>query len=729
MQNNNWCFGQRGGFSFSTGRTYNSSVFSIENCASVSDRTTGKLLFYTDGKHVYDSTHAVMQEGAGVGDDIIGTSAQGSLIVPFPLDSNKYYLFTLDHWASYKSYLKYSVIDMTLNGGNGAVVLGQKAIIIDSNLTEAMTAINSCSQTWIATVKKGTNDFNMILVSPAGVSSARVVSSKSHPYFGKGLITARFSPDVRKIVTTIGNGVNTESYVALYDFDVSTGKVSNGIIIDTVFNREEFYGCEFSPDSKKLFVDAVIAKAIYQYNLEYTDAATIRASRKTIVQSGATTYGSPQIGPDNNIYFTELGSQYLQKIVNPNAMSPGCIYQPNAILLSGSAVSRYTLPQAIRLLTEKPYIRGGQKDTVICNSRYTIHADKNHVSYLWNDNTTADTLFITQSGRYTVKITDSCFDYTDTFNITLEPALSLDLGPDTAVCAGKAVTLKNRLASQGIPLWSTGSTLQSVQVRSPGTYSLTLTYNTCKLTDTINIYAAPQPVVHLRDDTAVCQYDSILIAPNAQPPGSTYAWSTGETTAAIYTARKGYIYLTVNNNDCVTSDTVLVRNIPQPYIDLGDDTLMCYGKTITLPHALFASDSTSFEWNDGSTKPRLTLYDNKFVKVKMSNVCGLFTDSVNVTFRVCEVWLPTAFSPNGDGLNDYFHMLGDVKNVGFFRMLVYNRWGQCVFSSDDVRNGWDGKLKGKDAEAGTYCYMIKLVYNGLGSALSQMWKGDITLIR
>lgn len=730
MQNNNWCFGGHCGISFGPGgvKTYYSGISSIENCATVSDRTTGKLLFYTDGFSVYDSTHLTMPDGYGIGDDKIGTCVQGSLIVPFALDSNKYYIFSLDHWGSSKSYLRYSVVDMTLNGGKGDVVPGQKAIVVDSNLTEAMTAINACSQTWIATVKKGTNDINMIRVTPSGIDPVRVLSSKPFPYAGKGLITARFSPDVRKLALSIGNGVNDVSFIALYDFEVNTGRVRNGIVIDTVFGKEEFYGCEFSSDSKKLFVDAKISQAMYQYNLEYTDAASIRASRMTVAKTFAT-FGAPQLGPDNNIYFTELPSRFIQAISNPNAMSPGCVFVPNVIQLHYNSSNMYTLPQAIRLLSEKPYIRGTKKDTVICYGTHTIRADKNHEKYLWNDNSNADSLFITTSGIYTVKITDSCFDYTDTFNITLEPGLQLDLGPDTVICPGISIELKNRLSSKGTPVWNTGSTASSVRTHSFGAYVLTLSQNVCRISDTITISPLPLPTVILRTDTTLCEKDSILLQPNPQPTGTTYAWSTKETTPSINTTGKGFIWLTVTYKDCKGSDTVLIRNIPQPYLELGNDTLMCYGQTLTLPYTLFSSDSTAFLWNDGSTKPRISVNDNKFVKVKMSNICGQFEDSVSVTYRVCEVWMPTAFSPNGDGLNDYFHMLGDVKNVGFFRMSVYNRWGQMVFSADDVRSGWDGRLKGKDAELGTYYYVIKLVYNGMDGVKSQMWKGDVTLIR
>lgn len=730
MQNNNWIFGNLAGFAFGPGgiSIYKSNIFSRENCATVSDRRTGKLLFYTDGALIYDSAHYVMPNGYGIGDDNTGTTAQGSLIIPFSTDSNKYYVFALDQWSSSKSYLRYSVVDMTLNGGMGDVVPNQKAIIIDSNLTEAMTAINSCSQTWIATVKKGSNDFSLIRVTPSGIDPARYVSSKGYSLSGKGLIMVRFSPDVRKLAVATWNGVNNISYLALHDFDVSTGHISPGVIIDSVSGKDEFYGCEFSPDSKKLYTCGYTAKAMYQYNLEYTDPAAIKASRATL---GTTIFyfGAPQLGPDNNIYFTIAGSQFLSKITNPNAASPGCVYIPNAIMLTATATVQLTLPQMIRMLDEKPYIRGTRKDTVVCNSFYTIHADKKHESYLWSNSTTADSLRVTTSGTYTVTITDSCFQYTDTFGVLLEPALHLDLGPDTVVCPGIIMELKNRESSLGTRMWSNGSTDATIRGKSPGVYALTLTYNSCKLTDTIRIAPLPAPVVDIGPDTAVCQQDTISITPNAQLAGSTYVWSTGDTATVLRTAQKGYTWLRVTYKDCTAADTMLIRNIPQPYIELGLDTLMCYGKTLTLPAVLFANDSTSFLWSNGSTQPRYTVRDNELVKVRMSNRCGISEDSVLVTYRVCEVWMPTAFSPNGDGLNDYFHMLGDVKNVSFFRMSVYNRWGQMVFSADDVRSGWDGRLKGKDAELGTYYYVIKLVYNGMNGAISQMWKGDVTLIR
>lgn len=470
-QNNNWCFGQLAGVSFGPGgiSSFKGSLFSRENCATISDRSTGKLLFYVNGQQVYDAQHYQMPHGTNIGDDNTGTSAQGSLIVPFALDSNRYYVFTLDHWSSNKSYLRYSVVDMTLRGGLGDVDTDYNGVIIDSNLTEAMTCINSCSQTWLCTIRKNSNDFSLIRITPSGIDPARYISAKGYARACKGVIIAKFSPDVKTLALTALNGADSISYVALHNFDVSTGSVSPGVIIDSVVKKDEFYGCEFSPDSKKLFVTGYTSRVLYQYNLESADIAKVRAS-KTLIATSAVSFGTPQIGPDKNIYLTLESGNYLDAITNCNAMSPGCRYIPHAIKLVDGTGGLLTLPQPIRLLSEKPYIRGKRRDTIVCNAAaYTIHADTAHVNYLWDDSTTTtNSRVVYKSGVYVVKITDSCFEYTDTFGVVMDPVIRLNLGNDTAICAGVYTELRNLLPTPGTELWNTGSTAPVIRGTAPG---------------------------------------------------------------------------------------------------------------------------------------------------------------------------------------------------------------------------------------------------------------------
>lgn len=732
LQNNNWCFGQLAGVSFGSSGTssFKANLFSRENCATISDRATGRLLFYVNGQQVYDAQHYVMPHGTKIGDDNTGTSAQGSLIVPFALDSNRYYVFTLDHWATDKSYLRYSVVDMSLRGGLGDVDTDYNGIIIDSNLTEAMTCINSCSQTWLCTIRKNTNDFSLIRITPSGIDPARYLSGKGYTRACKGVIIAKFSPDVKTLALTALNGTDSISYVALHHFDVSTGGVSPGVIIDSTIDKDEFYGCEFSPDSKKLFVTGYTSRAIYQYNLESNDTALVRASKRLIATS-TVSFGTPQIGPDKNIYFTSEGSNYLNTIINCNAMSPGCMYIPRAVKLVDGTGGLLTLPQPIRLLSEKPYIRGKRWDTVVCNAvSYTIHADNGHVDYLWDDNTTTtSTKVVYKSGVYVVKITDSCFEYTDTFGVVMDSIIRVNIGNDTAICAGKYAELRNLLPTAGTELWNTGSTTKVIRASAPGVYVLSVSTEHCSLSDTISIATLPPPKVFIGNDTAICKGTFINISANAQLLGTKYLWSTGDTSDAISISKKGIYSLTATYNDCSASDTLLLRYIAQPYVSLGSDTMICTDKTITLPLLVSGDDDMTFQWSNGSTGSRYTVRSDEKVRLRVQGRCGAAEDSVSVIFRSCSVWFPTVFSPNGDGRNDFFKLLGDIGNITSFRLGVYNRWGQCVFASADVWQGWDGRFKNVDAEVGTYYYVLQITYRGAEITKSQTWKGDITLIR
>lgn len=137
----------------------------------------------------------------------------------------------------------------------------------------------------------------------------------------------------------------------------------------------------------------------------------------------------------------------------------------------------------------------------------------------------------------------------------------------------------------------------------------------------------------------------------------------------------------------------------------------------------------TFQWSNGSTASRYTVRDDEKVKLRVQGRCGVAEDSVNIIFRSCAVWFPTAFSPNGDGRNDFFRLLGDIGNVTAFRLQVYNRWGQCVYTSADVWQGWDGRFRNADAELGTYYYVLQITYRGTEVIKSQTWKGDVTLIR
>lgn len=727
-QNNNWCFGTNAGLNFGTSSPtpFVSGIASFEVNACVSDRHTGALLFYTDGVHVWDKNGIQMPNGDSIGTDYSYTSSQGALIIPYPDDSSKYYIFTLEHFQTATGHLKYSVVDMTLNGGNGDIIPSLKNIIIDSNLIEGMTSKNACGFHWLVAMKRASNDFVVYKIGPSGNISLPVVSPKNYARGSQGQTNIRLSPSSSLLGITAFNGTGNISYVALHNFNISTGKITNGKVIDSVVGSNEFYGCEFSPDESRLYVTAYLHRNTYQYNLVTKTVPAINSSRKLLYYSPGL-IGALQIGPDSNIYIPFFNTQYLGRISNCDALFPNCVFNPTAITLSNSTLCAVALPQPVHFADEPVILPGNRIDTVACNVNYAIlHARGVHQSYLWQDNSTADTFAVNASGVYWVKMTDSCLEHTDTFFAVINPAMSLDLGNDTVICPGKSITLSNKYPNTIVMQyhWSTGSTDTSITLSDTGNYVLTLSKDICIASDTIHIGRKPNPYVYIGKDTSICENTSVTLRCNTQAAGTQYLWNTGSTTDNI-TANGGLYTLQVNSEGCIGTDSVLVTNLRLPFVNLGNDTTMCFPDYISIPQAMIKGTGYSFLWSDSRTDSARVIDNEGRYSLRLTNVCGVAEDTINVQYGNCSIWFPKAFSPNNDGRNDYAHLIGDLGNVSRFYITIYNRWGQNVYTSDNVWQGWDGSFKGQRAESSTYYYMIKLVYKGK----EQRWKGDITIVR
>jgi gliding motility-associated-like protein len=160
-----------------------------------------------------------------------------------------------------------------------------------------------------------------------------------------------------------------------------------------------------------------------------------------------------------------------------------------------------------------------------------------------------------------------------------------------------------------------------------------------------------------------------------------------------------------------------------PTISLGSDTALCLGELLHLP--VFAGSRASFTWSDGSTAPNFTVTGTGTYWTTVSNICGNASDTINVTYEFCDIWFPSAFTPNGDGLNDIIRVVGSLSAYKDFSLSIFNRWGERVFYTQDIYAGWDGKYKSINAELGTYFYMIFYSLHGK----KDMMKGDFQLIR
>jgi gliding motility-associated-like protein len=368
LQNNNWIFGYGARVNFSgpipVGSS-NAAINSNESTASVSDPNTGQLLFYTDGRKVWNANNQVMPNGANLLGGFYNSCTQGALIVPFPEDNQRYYLFTLEELEALSlspvvdNGLRYSVVDMTLNGGLGDVQVATINTPLANDLTEKLIVIRSTEIQgfWVIAHKKNANEFLAWKIDACGVSAQPVVSTVGSIFasapFGateawSGAMDA--SPDGNRI----GMPVDWSDRLEFFDFNKTTGVVSNPLTVNVVddsnppFLRK--YGACFSPDGSKFYYTNI--NSVYQLNLgNYTSAAI--ASSNTLIYSPTlepNNYPCLQIeqAPNNKLYVAIGNSGRLDEISNPNSLGLGCGYVSNAISFS-PATCQLGLPAQVPL--------------------------------------------------------------------------------------------------------------------------------------------------------------------------------------------------------------------------------------------------------------------------------------------------------------------------------------------------------------------------------------------
>ena len=418
---NNWYFGNNAGIQFNADGSVTAlddgALTTLEGCASISD-AFGDLLFYTNGVTVWDREHNEMPGGDGVllGDD---SSSQSSIIIPQPESDNIYYIFTLSALNSQEALssdfdqltgLNFYTVDINA-GTNGEVIHqgnfpGDNAPLLFPNF-EKVTAVRSadCSSIWLITHLIDT--FYAFEVTQNGVNTTPVTSTigVTIPYTtdpGNILGTRRNAIGYLKASTdgaflAIAHNTNaaTEADEAiasgvfgLYDFDDETGLVSNEQLLN--INDSNPYGVEFSPNNERLYVSAggVGGASIFQFDLTSTDISSTRFDLATVGNTGAL-----QLGPNGNIYFANLGQNFLSVIEEPNNLGTASNFIANGVNLT-TGTSQFGLPPFIQTLFNTVINVTGLfdedgtsiDDVVVCpNSDFTFRAESliEGATYAW----------------------------------------------------------------------------------------------------------------------------------------------------------------------------------------------------------------------------------------------------------------------------------------------------------------------------------------------------------
>jgi len=428
----NWYFGENAGIQFANNGTVSvlddGQLNTVEGCSSISD-DSGNLLFYTDGITVYNRQHNILSNGF----DLLGdpSSSQSAIVVPKPQDPDIYYIFTVGS-ANSQTGLKFSIVDMTLDGGMGAIT--QKNTNLLSRCAEKVSAVLKDCQTqsiWVIALSNSTGDnttqldtFHTFEVSSTGVNTTAVTSTIS----GLGITDLRgylkFSPNGEKLACA---NIQTDG-LFLFDFNMQTGVVSNDLRLNINNENDKPYGVDFSPNSKLLYVASTNdffgptdsnpinhLSALTQFNLTDTDII----GSQQLIDLQFLYRSALQLGPNGKIYRSmsatyDQGLPFLSVINNPNQVGLACNYENNVINLEVNNSTQGLPPFISSFFNQKiDIIQNGEDSTYLplCEGEtYTLIAEEIvGATYTWYQDNVLLTensfiLTVTESGQYEVLI-------------------------------------------------------------------------------------------------------------------------------------------------------------------------------------------------------------------------------------------------------------------------------------------------------------------------------------
>jgi hypothetical protein len=289
----------------------------------------------------------------------------------------------------------------------------------------------------------------------------------------------------------------------------------------------------------------------------------------------------------------------------------------------------YSSPVQLQV-TPAPVVNLGS-DTVVCGSGgVVLNAGNTGATYLWDNNSTAQTRTVSSAGTYYVRVTQGgCHGY-DTITVSYGAVPTVNLGADTTLCPGSSLTLSAGNAGSSY-LWDNAATSQTRVVTTAGTYYVRVTNaSNCVGRDTIVLTAATAPQVSLGNDTTICDGSSLTL--DAGNTGNTYLWDNNSTNQTRTLTVGGTYYVVVTNSSyCKSSDTFVLGLHPNPTVDLGGTIGICDGSQTTLDAG---NTGSTYLWDDASTAQTRTvsIEGTYYVTVTDANGCR-GSDTVTVSIQ------------------------------------------------------------------------------------------------
>lgn len=559
--------------------------------------------------------------------------------------------------------------------------------------------------------------------------------------FSRTFVIQNSNPEIRTLYWEFGDGNTstemspTHTYAAAGDYTIKVVSNRGDLCADSTTGVVKIY--------PGFFPEFDITGVCLTNPVQFTDRTTTNYG---VVDSWNWDFGDATTATDNSLTqnpqwtYADIGTKSVRLIVTN---SKGCID---------------TLIKQVDII-DKPPITLAFKDTLICvPDAVQLQASGTGIftwtpgTFIANANTATPTVNPPASTTYHVQLDQSGCVNTDSVRVRVVDFVSLSVMPDTTICLTD--TLQIQTNSDGLRYtWTPAATILDPAVQDPfvvpvdpvTTYQVAAHIGSCTSQDAVTVRTVPYPVVNAGPDTTICYATPAFL--HGSHDGTRFAWTpnssllnAGTLNPTAYPAGSGerpYV-LTVHNDvsGCPkpSRDTVVITVLPRIIPFAGNDTMVVVGQ----PLQFNATGGVSYSWSPATGLSSTTIGDPVGIysadidsiryRVLVFNEIGC-ADSAYVKVIVFKtnpyVFVPTGFTPNGDGLNDVVRPIAvGVKEIKYFR--VYNRWGQMVFSTTTNGHGWDGRINGALQASNVYVWMVGAVdYTGKNITL----KGTVTLIR
>ncbi len=500
-------------------------------------------------------------------------------------------------------------------------------------------------------------------------------------------------------LTFINQSVNAPGTAYNWQYDTPLGIVTHSGATSLVLHAKQT-----GRYAARLIAESSVCRADTAYiDLRVLALPVASAGPDTVVCEADTV----QLGNGENLYQHSYSWTPVSGLDNPFAYQTKARIAGNTLFIlqvRNEATGCFALDSVAINLIDKVYFR---LDTSICAGDSVLVFHTAPSSLQWNTGFAANPIKLKQAGLYWLKpIAPRFCPASDTLQLRVKPLPPFPrLTGDTLLCTGSpAIVYPATDTSTLTARWDDGITQFRRIFHTPGLKRITIRANGCQNEDSIRLVNANRPIAPVLGDTAFCAGDSMFI--QLPDTGVVYRWNDGFTGRTRVLKNQGTYRVSVSNlcGTATTEFAITHKNVQAPALSLPSDTGFCIKETFELN---LNQAGITYTWIDGYTGGKRTFITPGLYIVRAENECYGLTDSLRLRYLLCDcrIFLPDAFTPQGDGLNEVYKASTDCL-LEKFEMRIYNRWGEKIYATRDVHAGWDGKFNGVYCQPGVYICLI-----------------------